>query len=121
MGTREFARRGVRKAARLMASAARAERRERERVEVDDPRTLAQLRALSFFRSSLESAAAERARLATRRRRGDREIFARFPLWIVPTYPGDDALFASPAFASWLPADLRFERATLAEVMAWPD
>jgi hypothetical protein len=118
MGPAEFARRALAKGARG-ARAALAPRR-RERVEVADPRTLAQLRAMSFFRASLDSAAVERARLAAARRRSDREIFARFPLWIVPTYPGDEALFASEAFRSWLPRELAFERAALAEVMAWP-
>lgn len=118
MGPREFARRGAAKAARLLASTASAPRR--EQIAIEDPRTLAQLRAMSFFRASLESCEEERARLAARRRRGDREIFARFPLWIVPTYPGDEQLFASAAFARWLPASLPFERSTLAGVMAWP-
>ena len=118
MGPREFARRGAARAARLLASTASAPRR--EQIAIEDPRTLAQLRAMSFFRASLESCEEERARLAARRRRGDREIFARFPLWIVPTYPGDEQLFASAAFARWLPASLAFERSTLAGVMAWP-
>lgn len=81
---------------------------------------MAQLRAMSFFRASLESCEEERTRLAARRHRSDRELFERFPLWIVPTYPGDDALLASPAFERWLPAELRFERSTLPGVMAWP-
>jgi hypothetical protein len=52
------------------------------------------------------------------RKRSDAEIFERFPLWIVPTYPGDDRLFASDGFRAWLPDDLPFEHATLGEVMA---
>jgi GT2 family glycosyltransferase len=118
MGPAEFFRRALGRAGRSLAAALP---RGAERLAVEDPRTLAQLRALSFFRASLESATEERALLAARRRRPDREIFERFPLWIVPTYPGDEALFASPAFRGWLPASLRFERATLPEVMAWPD
>ena len=47
----------------------------------------------------------------------DREIFERFPLYLVPTYPGDQALFASPGFEAWLPKDLPIRRATLAEIM----
>jgi hypothetical protein len=45
------------------------------------------------------------ARLATkrqevqgRRKRSDREIFERFPLHFVPTYPGDHALMQSALF-----------------------
>jgi hypothetical protein len=83
-----------------------------------DAQTQAQIRGLSGVLARLDSLAGERARLARRRRRGDREIFERFPLWVVPTYPGDAELFASAAFRDWLPADLRFEHATLAEVIA---
>jgi hypothetical protein len=82
-----------------------------------DERTVAQLRALSYLLSHLDSAAAARVAAQGRRRRGDREIFARFPLYLVPTYPGDEFLFASPAFAAWLPADLPLARHTLEEVM----
>jgi GT2 family glycosyltransferase len=89
-----------------------------ERIEISSDRSLAQLRALSLFLGGLDGVESERARLARRRRRTDREIFERFPLWIVPTYPGDERLFASAAFASWLPADLRFERAAFADLVA---
>jgi hypothetical protein len=67
----------------------------------------------------LDRAAVERERVQARRRRSDAEIFARFPLWVVPTYPGDDALFRSPGFRSWLAADLPLHHATLEEVMQW--
>jgi GT2 family glycosyltransferase len=119
MGSRELARRGAAKAARKLAAAVR--RSSRERFAIEDPRTIAQLRALAFFRASLDALAEERTRLAARRRRSDRELFERFPLWLVPTYPGDDSLFASSGFAACLPGDLRFERASLSEVMAWPE
>jgi hypothetical protein len=33
-----------------------------------------------------------------RRKRSDREIFERFPLHVVPTYPGDDTLMQSALF-----------------------
>jgi GT2 family glycosyltransferase len=82
-----------------------------------DERTLAQLRALSYLLSHLEAAAAARAAVQRRRRRDDSEIFARFPLYLVPTYPGDEALFASPGFVAWLPPELPLARHTLDEVM----
>jgi GT2 family glycosyltransferase len=82
-----------------------------------DERTVAQLRALSYLLAHLEAGAAARAAVQQRRRRSDREIFARFPLYLVPTYPGDQALFASRGFAAWLPEDLPLARHTLAEVM----
>jgi GT2 family glycosyltransferase len=82
-----------------------------------DERTVAQLRALSYLLAHLEAGAAARAGVQRRRRRSDREIFARFPLFLVPTYPGDEALFASRGFAAWLPEDLPLARHTLDEVM----
>ena len=45
------------------------------------------------------------------------EIFERFPAYLVPTYPGDHALFASAGFEAWLPKELPLRRATLAEIM----
>jgi len=116
MSPGEFARRAAGKAWRAIAPPAGGG----ESITVEDPRTVAHLRAISFFRASLDSAAAERSAVAARRRRSDRELFERFPLWIVPTYPGDDALFADAGFHAWLPAELRFERARLEEVMLWP-
>lgn len=85
---------------------------------LEDPRTVAQFRVLSYLLANLDSAAQRRARVQLRRQRSDRELFERFPLLIVPTYPGDERLFASAAFASWLPGDLRFERLSLADLMA---
>jgi hypothetical protein len=35
----------------------------------------------------------------------------------VPTYPGDERLFASPGFRELLPADLPLVESTLAELM----
>jgi hypothetical protein len=82
-----------------------------------DAQTLAQLRGLAGFLALFEELGPARARLAAARRRSDREIFERFPLWIVPTYPGDAELFATAEFAAWLPAELRFERARLDQVL----
>jgi len=84
---------------------------------LDDERTIAQLRALSYLLGHLDGAAARRAAVQARRRRPDREIFARFPPYLVPTYPGDAELFASPGFAAWLPKELPLVRAELAEIM----
>ncbi|MCG8455437.1 MAG: hypothetical protein MI919_04080, partial [Holophagales bacterium] len=60
---------------------------------------------------------AERQRVQQRRRRSDREYFERFPLAIVPTYPGDERLFAGPAFEGLLPEGLPLVRHELEEVM----
>jgi hypothetical protein len=82
-----------------------------------DERTIAQFRALHWLLGNLDGAAESRAQVQRRRRRPDREIFERFPLYLVPTYPGDEALFASPGFEAWLPRGLPLVRTRLAEVM----
>ncbi|HWM95101.1 MAG TPA: glycosyltransferase family 2 protein [Thermoanaerobaculia bacterium] len=82
-----------------------------------DERTIAQLRSIHWLLGHLDGAAERRAAIQSRRRRSDREIFERFPLYVVPTYPGDEHLFASPGFEAWLPADLPLVRCKLEEVM----
>jgi GT2 family glycosyltransferase/glycosyltransferase involved in cell wall biosynthesis len=84
---------------------------------IADEHTIAQFRAIGFVLRHLDAAAEQRAAVQARRRRGDREIFERFPPYLVPTYPGDEALFASPGFRSWLPRGLPLVECTLADVM----
>ena len=115
-GPREFVRRGLLKAVRMVLPGWGAEKLAAAPV-LSDPRTLAQLRAVHHLLNDLDSAAERRARVQERRRRGDREIFERFPLYLVPTYPGDEKLFASAAFETWLPADVPIVRASLEEIM----
>jgi GT2 family glycosyltransferase len=90
-----------------------------EPPRLTDERTVAQLRALSWLLGNLDRAAACREAVQKRRKRSDREIFERFPLYLVPTYPGDHALFTSPGFQAWLPEDLPLVRGTLEEMMEW--
>jgi GT2 family glycosyltransferase len=82
-----------------------------------DERTIAQFRALHWLLGHLDAAAEHREQVQRRRRRPDREIFERFPLYLVPTYPGDEALFASSGFQAWLPPELPLVRTELAKVM----
>ncbi|HEV8581296.1 MAG TPA: glycosyltransferase family 2 protein [Thermoanaerobaculia bacterium] len=110
-GPREFLRRGLRKLGVGSASLST------ETPRLTDDRTIAQLRALHWLLGNLEGAAAARAGVQRRRKRSDRDIFERFPLYLVPTYPGDHALFHSPGFQVWLPEDLPLVKSTLAEVM----
>ena len=51
------------------------------------------------------------------RRRPDSEIFARFPLRLVPTYPGDERL-DSDFFREFLSGAPALVRTTLAEIFA---
>jgi len=125
-GTRELWRRGLRKLGAGIASAAGgggggaaggAAASASGSPHLTDERTVAQLRALSYLLVHLDPAAAARDAVQRRRRRSDRDIFARFPLYLVPTYPGDARLFADPGFAAWLPSDLPLCRRTLEEIM----
>ena len=86
---------------------------------LSDPRTVAQLQAVSSVLGQLDGAAESRRRAQALRRVSDRELLSRLPLWMVPTYPGDELLFASPGFRSWLPPDLPLVESTLGEVMEW--
>jgi GT2 family glycosyltransferase len=84
---------------------------------LSDDQTVAQLQAVSSLLGRLDGAAVQRRAVQAARRRPDQELLTRFPLWLVPTYPGDEALFASPGFRAWLPPDLPLVEARLDEVM----
>jgi hypothetical protein len=114
-GPWDLLRRGLRKLGGRPVSASAGS----EPPRLTDERTIAQLRALSWLLGNLDRAAACREAVQKRRKRSDREIFERFPLYLVPTYPGDHALFTSPGFQAWLPEDLPLVRGTLEEVMEW--
>jgi GT2 family glycosyltransferase len=85
--------------------------------QLTDERTVAQLRALTYLLGHLDQAATARAAVQARRRRSDHEIFERFPVYLVPTYPGDEALFAGEGFAAWYPKELPTVRASLRDIM----
>jgi GT2 family glycosyltransferase len=112
-GPRDFLRRGLRKLGIAPASPAATP----DGPRLADERTIAQLRALHWLTGHLDGSAATRASVQRRRKRSDREIFERFPAYLVPTYPGDRELFASPGFQAWLPEELPLRRAELGEIM----
>ena len=85
------------------------------RVDVDDPLTLAHLRALAWIHRRQPALAEKRRAVQAGRRREDAEIFRRFPLRLVPTYPGDDRLDA-PFFAPFFENAPPLVRTTLAEI-----
>ncbi|HYG65325.1 MAG TPA: glycosyltransferase family 2 protein [Thermoanaerobaculia bacterium] len=114
-GTRDLAARGWRKLKQRVLPPPSPAAPEPPRLT--DERTIAQFRVLTNLIGHLDRAARSRESIQRRRRRSDREIFDRFPLYLVPTYPGDDPLFANPAFTTWLPDDLPIVRAKLEEVM----
>lgn len=116
-GAKEFCRRALRKARRQLSATGPGIDPAWATPAITDERTQAQFRVMSFLLRHLDSAAASRAAVQKRRRRSDREIFTRFPLALVPTYPGDERLFADPGFNAWLPADVPLQRLALGDVM----
>jgi GT2 family glycosyltransferase len=82
---------------------------------IDDPLTAMQFRALEWIFANEKRIAEKRAAVQRTRKRPDAEIFARFPLHVVPTYPGDEALMSSALFRELLP-DGSMEK-KLAEIM----
>lgn len=85
--------------------------------QITDERTVAQFRAITNLLGNLDRAAECRAAVQKRRKRSDREIFERFPLYVVPTYPGDEVLFAGEGFKGWWPEGVPVVRRELGEVM----
>lgn len=73
-------------------------------VAIDDPLTTMQFRAFDWIVKHEARLAQKRHDVQRRRKRSDREIFERFPLHFVPTYPGDHALFQSALFRLLRPA-----------------
>ena len=65
---------------------------------LDDPLTTMQFRALDWIVANETRLAEKRHRVQSMRKRSDREIFERFPLHFVPTYPGDEALMQGAIF-----------------------
>jgi hypothetical protein len=84
---------------------------------LDEGHLLMQLRAAQGFFAGLDRTEKRRAGLSAERTVPDREIVARFPRLVVPTYPGDAEWFASDAFRSMLPDDWPLENRTLDEIM----
>jgi GT2 family glycosyltransferase len=84
---------------------------------LEDGHLLMQLQATQGFFSGIDRTGTRRAALNAERTVPDREIVARFPRLVVPTYPGDEKWFASDAFRSMLPDGWPLEHRTLDEIM----
>jgi GT2 family glycosyltransferase len=85
-------------------------------VAIDDPLTTMQFRAFDWIVANGERLAQKREAVQNRRRRSDREIFSKFPLQIVPTYPGDEQLMKSALFRLLRPR-LPFVERSLTDIM----
>ena len=72
-------------------------------VEIDDPLTMMQFRALDWILKNDARLARKRHDVQRRRKRSDREIFERFPLHYIPTYPGDQSMMQSALFRLLMP------------------
>jgi GT2 family glycosyltransferase len=84
---------------------------------LEEGHLLMQLRAAQGFFRGIDRSEERRSALARERTVPDRDIMARFPRLVVPTYPGDGEWFASDAFRAMLPKGWRLEDRTLDEVM----
>jgi hypothetical protein len=71
---------------------------------IDDPLTAMQFRALDWIVENDARLAKKRHEVQRRRRRSDRDIFEKFPLHFVPTYPGDETMMQSALFRILRPA-----------------
>jgi GT2 family glycosyltransferase len=71
---------------------------------IDDPLTAMQFRAFDWIVRNGDRIGAKRSEVQRRRKRSDAEIFARFPLTFVPTYPGDEELMQGALFHALRPA-----------------
>ena len=72
--------------------------RDRPLATIEDPLTAMQFRAFEWIVNNADKIAQKRNVVQRLRRRSDREIFDRFPLHLVPTYPGDESLMSSALF-----------------------
>ncbi len=84
---------------------------------LDDGLLLMQLRAARGFFSGLEGTEQRRVQLDAARVVPDREILARFPRLVVPTYAGDEEWFDSDTFRALLPDDWAVDFRKLDEIM----
>jgi GT2 family glycosyltransferase len=83
---------------------------------VDDPLTAMQFRAFDWIVRNGDRLMSKRETIQLRRTRSDSEIFERFPILYVPTYPGDRELFAGALFRALRPA-LRSEEKELGDII----
>jgi GT2 family glycosyltransferase len=84
---------------------------------LEDGHLLMQLRSAQGFFAGIERTETRRAELDAVRTVPDREIVARFPRLIVPTYAGDEEWFNSDAFKTLLPDDWPLEHRKLGEII----
>ncbi len=87
---------------------------------IDDPLTTMQFRAFDWIVAHADRIAEKRAAVQHMRKRPDREIFERFPLHVVPTYPGDESLMHGSLFRLLRPSVASVDKA-LGEIIRTGD
>jgi len=87
------------------------------KVSVGNDHVVNHWRAFQWIHHHLRELHEKRREVQEARERPDREFLERFPLWLIPTYPGDDLLFTNPAFLDLLPRDLPLKRAALTDIL----
>ena len=85
-------------------------------ARIDDPMTAMQFRAFEWIVQNERRIAEKRTKVQSLRKRTDEEIFRRFPLHFVPTYPGDEAMMSGPLFRLLRP-DLPAADRKLSDIM----
>jgi GT2 family glycosyltransferase len=85
-------------------------------ASIHDPLTAMQFRAFDWIVRNSARIAEKRAAVQRMRTRSDRELFEKFPLHFVPTYPGDEQLLGGGLFAALRPRLASVDRA-LSDIM----
>ncbi len=79
-------------------------------ASIDDPLTAMQFRAFDWIIRNSDRIARKRAEVQRIRVRPDKEIFEKFPLHFVPTYPGDQELLGNDLFRALRPRAASVDR-----------
>ncbi len=89
--------------ASLRTRIARRLRGRKPLATIDDPLTAMQFRAFEWIVEHNDRITKKRELVQKQRKRSDADILRRFPLQIVPTYPGDEELMKSSVFRLLMP------------------
>ena len=88
------------------------------KMTVSSEHVLQHWRAFQWIHHHWAELDAKRRQAQEKRVRPDRDRLERFPLWLIPTYPGDELLFTNPAFLNLLPGDIPLQKAELKDILA---
>lgn len=104
LGCARFAARAFKKGLFLLGDMIRS--RPGKTIKLEHPHLVEQFRAINYIMANLDKIFDKRRQVQASRVRSDREIFSRFPIYIVPTYLGDKELFNTDLFKSIAPSYL---------------